>query len=334
MATKLSNEKGIFLDTKFISEVIKRRLAIIFTDKELKKIGIDFKKEIETPIIELLSKYSKKVPNRNVVKIVENVLLESQYTSIGLISIKVPFYSGFDIDPTLKEVEKVYMLVFDSDIFKKAFDLLTSGTEIKKEDVEELISKSMNEIEMNIPNHFYSIYGLKLILEMTKNIGYFDNVYLWSSLLGRFFADYINTYFNSFKVAKDDNMLFLSCAAVIANQYYKIDNYPQFLSKIAEFNNIPEKVVNELIQIKVTQYKKITQLPILLKNLGLYLIPIVDFIQRLSDDFKNFFEISIISMFHLLVAIILSQYPQEMVSSELNVSEVVQKIEAEVLKTV
>ena len=349
--TKINDDKGVFIDIKYFAEALKKSLFMIFGTDESKRyakttidaseLGIDRKKDIEDKIFALITKYSSKVPNRNVVRIVESTILDSG--GIGLAVYPGTYINliAFDIDIVTKEINGVYFIIEDKQKFEFLLNIFrkraVEGKELTQEEiskVKSIVQDSINHIEMSFPDYYYSIYAHRLLLELTLNINYLSNAYLWIPSVAKVLKEFIDTNFKQYRVTKDDNLTYLATMAVLSNQYYTISDYEKYLLKLAEIAKIPEKYVYELIQAKVTQFKKIIQLPILLKNLGLYIINMVEFIHKLNVALSRYFDLSMVSFSHLIVAIILSKYPNDIVSRQLYIPEVVDKIEEEVLKIV
>jgi len=349
---KINNDPGIYIDIKYFADALKKSLFVIFGTEESKRyvkktldiseFGIDRKKEIEDKIFSLITKYSPKVPNRNVVKVVESTLLESGGIGLAIYPGTYINLIAFDIDIVTKEINGVYFIIEDKQKFEFLMNVFKKraleGQQLTQEEISQIksiIKDSIDHIESYLPDYYYSIYAHRLLLELTLNIEYLSNAYFWVPNVAKVIKEFIDTNFKQYRVTKDDNLMYLATMAVLSNQYYTISDYEKYLLKLAEITNIPEKYVYELIQAKVTQFKKITQLPILLKNLGLYIINMVEFIHRLNTTLNRYFDLSMLRISHLITAIILSKYPQDIVSRQLYVDpETIDKIESETLKLV
>jgi len=340
---KFKNLDYVQLDYKILQEALKKHLIEIIRADFLKSLGHNFEEEF----LNIINAYSKKVSATHVNKIVNDVLKTAEinlaFVSRNIFPLRILYYSHM---PASEDIDAIYpYVILDNLRYSKLFNIINSRqSKIESPDdlseeelkfVNQLYSVAMSEIESSAPDLYYSIYGAKLLKVMIANYKYFESPFNVIPELTEIYSEFIKTVFKNFKNANDNDLIKLSIAGVLTNQYYVVKDWDRYLTELSDILEVKRKsVVVELLQIGINQYKNINQLPILLKNLGLYLIPINEFVKVHSSIFKNFYHFIFNSLFHFIVSLILSKYPQSMVSGIINVPDKTDILEKEILKLV
>ena len=310
--------EGAALDSAMLQRMMaKKSVVSIF------KAGTKYENEFRKFLFKELNNYSTKVPEKMVVNTVDNmtVYMDEIIPIVSAIQNLIVFnYATADVEKIFMNTlpSKHRVVIHNTELFKELVDLIFShNMDVPEELIPPYLEKVKEYIAQYIPDYYYGLYGYTILLFLTKWLKYVMSDLKILDYVVEILIDFIDKTYSKFRVGTDsteDKYLKKAAVAyVIMENYFDVKNPEMFLTSYLKGIGAPDKKIKEVIgilkELKIGQYKTLTHLPILLKNLGFYTFSPQTFISEFINKFGITFSYISTSYPHLVSLLIISQYP-------------------------